>query len=66
MIYRSMRVRIIGADAWRLERSRAHSLVAAAIDRAAQLHPGIHVTGEAIAGRPRSVLMEQAATAALW
>jgi nucleotide-binding universal stress UspA family protein len=65
MIYLSMHVRLIKADAWRLERSRGQALVAVAIDKATALHPGLRVTGEAIAGRPRSVLMDQASTAAL-
>lgn len=65
MIYLSMHVRLVRADAWRLERSRGQALVAAAVDKATALHPGLPVSGEAIAGRPRSVLLDQATTAAL-
>jgi nucleotide-binding universal stress UspA family protein len=65
MIYLSMHVPLLGSDDWRQARSRGQALVAAAVEKATESHPGLRVTGEAIAGRPRSVLMEQAATAAL-
>lgn len=65
MIYLSMHVPLLESDDWRQERSRGQALVAAAVQMATESRPGLRVTGEAIAGRPRSVLMDQAATAAL-